>query len=202
MHDGKGAVERREPLVHSSLPIIPTAFSFCPLLILHTTQRTPLGKVVTLSDWLRHFRVPPDLCIKTRLSAQLLIWKWFFIAMQIKLIFTNVHLTSFWKWGVLELGGRWPVHMTVKMTFADSDCLTENQTGAELSLRGGGGGWGFPPPSYYEDDLGYLYEKQKELPNCLFPRLPIVFTQQLEILMLTLSATNCYSYLKEYKKIL
>ena len=44
---------------------------------------------------IRHFRVPPDLCIKTRLSAQLLIWKWFFIAMQVILIFTNVHLTSF-----------------------------------------------------------------------------------------------------------
>ena len=40
------------------------------------------------------------------------------------------------------------------------------------------------------------------LPNCLFPRLPIVYTQQLEILVLTLSATNYYSYLKEYKKIL
>ena len=140
MHDGKGAVERREPLVHSSLPIIPTAFSFSPLLILHTTQRTPLRKVVTLSDWLRHFRVPPDLCIKTRLSAQLLIWKWFFIAMQVKLIFTNVHLTSFWKWGVLELGGRWPVHMTVKMTLADwkpDRCGTVTQ--------GWGRGLGIPP---------------------------------------------------------
>ena len=43
-----------------------------------------------------HFRVPPGLCIKTRLSAQPLIWKWFFILMQIKLIFTRkvVHLAS------------------------------------------------------------------------------------------------------------
>ena len=41
-----------------------------------------------------HFRVPPGLCIKTRLSAQPLICKWFFILMQIKLIFTRkvVHL--------------------------------------------------------------------------------------------------------------
>ena len=48
-----------------------------------------------------HFRVPPGLCIKTRLSAQPLIWKWFFILMQIKLIFTRkvVHLASFWRWG-------------------------------------------------------------------------------------------------------
>ena len=50
-----------------------------------------------------HFR---DLCIETRLSAQPLIWKWFFILMQIKLIFTRkvVHLASFWKWGFLEVG--------------------------------------------------------------------------------------------------
>ena len=75
MRDGKGAVERREPLVHSSLPFVPTAFSFSPLPSLHTTQSTPLGKVVILSDCLRHFRVPPDLCIKTRLSAQRLIGK-------------------------------------------------------------------------------------------------------------------------------
>ena len=54
----------------------------------------------------RPFRVPPSLCIKTRVSAQPLIWKWFFIVVQIKLIFTRtfVHLASFWKWGFLELG--------------------------------------------------------------------------------------------------
>ena len=40
---------------------------------------------------------PRGLCIKTRLSAQPFIWKWFFILMQIKLIFTRkvVHLASF-----------------------------------------------------------------------------------------------------------
>ena len=55
---------------------------------------------------IRHFRVPPGLGIKTRLSAQPLIWKWFFILMQIKLVLTRtvVHLVSFWKWGFLELG--------------------------------------------------------------------------------------------------
>ena len=54
----------------------------------------------------RPFRVPPSLCIKTRGSSQLLIWKWFFIVVQIKLIFTRkfVRLASFWKWGFLELG--------------------------------------------------------------------------------------------------
>ena len=54
-----------------------------------------------------HFRVPPGLCFKTRgVGAQPLIWKSFFILMQIKLIFTRkvVHLALFWKWGFLELG--------------------------------------------------------------------------------------------------
>ena len=40
------------------------------------------------------FPVPPVLCIKTRLSVQPLMWKRFFIPMQIKLIFIRkvVHL--------------------------------------------------------------------------------------------------------------
>jgi len=48
-----------------------------------------------------HLWVPPGLCVKMRLSAQPLKWKWFFILMQIKLIFTRqvAHLASFWKWG-------------------------------------------------------------------------------------------------------
>ena len=52
-----------------------------------------------------YFRLPPGLCMKTRLSAQPFIGKWFFILMQIKLIFTRkvVHLASFRKWGFLEL---------------------------------------------------------------------------------------------------
>ena len=55
---------------------------------------------VTLNT-IDHFGVPPGLCFKTRV-----IWKSFFILMQIKLIFTRkvVHLASFWKWRVLELG--------------------------------------------------------------------------------------------------
>ena len=55
---------------------------------------------------LGHFRVSPGLCLKTRVGAQPLIRKSFFILMQIKLIFTRkvVHLASSWKWGFLELG--------------------------------------------------------------------------------------------------
>ena len=36
-----------------------------------------------------HFRVPQDLCFKTSLSALPLIWKYFLILMEIKLIFTR-----------------------------------------------------------------------------------------------------------------
>ena len=56
-------------------------------------------------SWIGHFPVPPGLCFRTRIGAQPLIWKSFFILMQIKLIFTGkvVRLASFWKWGFLEL---------------------------------------------------------------------------------------------------
>ena len=57
-------------------------------------------------SWIGHFRVPLGLWFKTRVGAQPLIWKSFFILIQRKLIFTRkvVHLASFWKWGFLELG--------------------------------------------------------------------------------------------------
>ena len=63
-----------------------------------TGKRTVTRQEVT--NKIGRFRVPPGLCIKTRLSAQPWIWKWFFILMQMKLIFTRkvVHLAS------LELG--------------------------------------------------------------------------------------------------
>ena len=43
------------------------------------------AKILSKSCWLwiGHFRVPLGLCIKTRWIAQPLIWKWFFILMQI-----------------------------------------------------------------------------------------------------------------------
>ena len=58
-----------------------------------------------------HFRVPPGLCFKTRVGAQPLIWKSFFILMQIKLVFTRkvVHQASLWK--VRVFGTRkWPIY--------------------------------------------------------------------------------------------
>ena len=53
-----------------------------------------------------HFRVPPGLCFKTRVGAQPLIWKSFFIIRQIKLIFTRkvVHLASLESEGFLNSG--------------------------------------------------------------------------------------------------
>ena len=49
------------------------------------------------SNRICHFRVPPGLCFKTRVCAKPLIWKSFFILVQIKLILTRkvVHLASF-----------------------------------------------------------------------------------------------------------
>ena len=48
----------------------------------------------------------PGFRFKTRVVAQPLKWKRFFILMQIKLIFARkvVHPASFWKWGFLEFG--------------------------------------------------------------------------------------------------
>ena len=65
-----------------------------------------LSKHVKNAESIGHFRVPKNLTFKARLSAKPLIWKWFLIMMQIKLIFTTKvsHLASFWKWDLLELG--------------------------------------------------------------------------------------------------
>ena len=61
---------------------------------------SPVGRPDTQASNIKkigHFRVPPGLCFKTRVGAQPLIWKSFFILMRIKLIFTRkvVHLASF-----------------------------------------------------------------------------------------------------------
>ena len=62
------------------------------LLIVRTCLMFKKHRLMSIS----HFRVPPGLCIKTRWSAQPLIWKDIFILLQIKLIFTSkvVHLAS------------------------------------------------------------------------------------------------------------
>ena len=68
-------------------------------------KQTVIGYYASLfkrSCWIGLFRVSPSLCFKTRLSAQRLKWKWFFI----EFISTRkiVHLASFWNWVYLELG--------------------------------------------------------------------------------------------------
>ena len=60
---------------------------------------------VAKRDQIGYFRVAPSLCFKAKLGAKPLIWKWRFILMQIKLIFTRkvLHLASFRKWEILAL---------------------------------------------------------------------------------------------------
>ena len=63
------------------------------------------------------------------------------------------------------------------------------------SAGGGGGGWGFPvatmnvAPGFFHRKIEKI--KPKEIPRHLIPRLLVVFTQQLEILLFILTnATN------------
>ena len=57
--------------------------------------KKPLARL--LQSLIGHFRVPPILCFKTRVGAQPLRWKSFFILRQIKFIFTRkvVHQPHF-----------------------------------------------------------------------------------------------------------
>ena len=81
-------------------------------------QKAKKKKTFWLSPFkiIGHFRVPKNLTFKARLSAKPLIWKWFLIMVQIKLIFTTKvsHLALFWEWEFLELGNslleprKWP----------------------------------------------------------------------------------------------
>ena len=93
--------ERKNP------PVSLSVFSLAPDLLFDCSSWLEYAKVRTvLQSTNRPFPSSPSLCFKTRSSAQPLIWRWFFILVQIKLIFTRkgVHLTSFWMWGFLELG--------------------------------------------------------------------------------------------------
>ena len=91
-----------QPRSQVSFPLVPVKWrepwdwGWTPLFAYWVITRAIIG----------HFRVPKKLTFKARLSAKLLIRKWFLIMMQIKLIFTTKvsHLASFWKWDFLELG--------------------------------------------------------------------------------------------------
>ena len=80
---------------------------------------------------LGHFRVSPGLCLKTRVGAQPLIRKSFFILMQIKLIFTRkvVYLASFSKWGFLELGSDLLATCMYNASFHEQNDSRPAQTG-------------------------------------------------------------------------
>ena len=60
----------------------------------------------TVVDRIGHFRVAPSLCFEVRLTAKILMWKWFFYSHANE---THSHkkgfllLASFWKWEFLEL---------------------------------------------------------------------------------------------------
>ena len=83
-----------------------------------------------INDWfelpIAHFRVPPSLCFKARLSAKPLIRKWVFILMQIKLIYTKkvLHLASFWKWEFWKLGNGLLTTPENTITYHNALCLS------------------------------------------------------------------------------
>ena len=82
-------------------------FSLRVSLLLKLSHLSNALPVFSYDAIIGHLRVPAGLCFKTRVGSQPLMWKSFFILMQIKLIFTRkvVYLASCWKWGFLELGG-------------------------------------------------------------------------------------------------
>ena len=105
-----------------------------------------------------HFRVPPGLCSKRRLSAQPLIWKWLFILVQIKLIFTRkvVHLASFWKWGFWNLEVAYNWHQRATLLVCENTQILMNPF-----ITDSGRGWGFFPKTCllsHEKKLMFLGE--------------------------------------------
>ena len=90
-----------------------------------------------------HFRVPPGLCIKTRLGAQLFLWKWVLFAWEWKIISISKveHLTLFWYRGPGELGnGLFNVPMTFKDKFSAKlvilkICIKRNSMHKRISLQ-------------------------------------------------------------------
>ena len=71
-----------------------------------------------------HFRVPPGLCIKTRLGAQPFLWRWVLFAWEWKIIsiacsISKVeHLTSFWYRGPGE-NRKWPISLRPSIWLTD-----------------------------------------------------------------------------------
>ena len=110
----------------------------------------------------------PGLCFKTRVSAQPLIWKSFFILMQIKLIFTRkvVHLASFWKWGFLELGSG------LLIGALQAGRQSERGTGPELRV-----GAHYRNRKWEAKDFEKVYTVVCGTPNYLFWRRNLINSQ-------------------------
>ena len=88
-------------------PVSLSVFSLVVDLLFDCSRWLEYAKIRNvLQSTIGPFPSSPSLCFKTRSSAQPLIWRWFFLLEQLKLMFTrkDAHLASFWKWGFLELG--------------------------------------------------------------------------------------------------
>ena len=88
--------------------------------------------VVTLG----HFRVASSLCFKARLSLKSLAWKWCFILIQIKLIFTRkvLRLAWFWKLDTLELRNGVLLAWTLCLGFVDQSITVVNETFKAIAI--------------------------------------------------------------------
>ena len=94
-----GHISGRRVLSSLRFPCFPKKKGYCKVTLSQKDHQLGCNIQATINKLplIGLFRVPPGLCFKTRVGAQPLIWKSFFILTQIKLIFTRkvVHLASF-----------------------------------------------------------------------------------------------------------
>ena len=84
-------------------------------LLLKTFSDSPDCKEQTIQV---HFLVAPSLCLKARLSAKPLIWKWFFLLVWRNLKRRKVtHLALFWKWESFGTW-KWPTYWPTLTVFS------------------------------------------------------------------------------------
>ena len=121
-----------------------------------------------VEDSNRPFPSFPGLCFKTRVGAQPLIWKSFFILLQMKLIFTRkiVHVASFWKWGFLELGSG------LLIGALQAGRQSERGTGPELRV-----GAHYRSRKWEAKDFEKVYTVVCGTPNYLFWRRNLINSQ-------------------------
>ena len=80
-------------IMHLSRTFKPSSCLRCYYCPLDRRIAITIGHHCLISKWnlfrIDHFRVASSLCFKARLSVKPLIWKWFFILMHLKLVFSN-----------------------------------------------------------------------------------------------------------------